>query len=937
MTRDGIAIMKDVDSRGGAGVNGQWDLSTNQDLLLALRIKVDKKNKCGAIVLMLKDDQERAGRWEFDLNSVPTDALDFTTVLPRQGAGLADPNAVEKTGKPDLGKIRQISLMGDWLGPKPVDVEVDAVWLVPATPEVLAARADRENQQLAKLAAEKQQQQALVNRYRERTERSPRVSHVSAVAPAVLAIEIQAGRLLPSSLEKFEPMPGDKRVEKKTSSGEIESVVVTRNGQQLGWLIGPERQWLTKWEQVEGDPLLEFIGDQPSSYSVKSFDDDSYRQALEPEAVYRKSRANGWAQGPGSLTHKHTYYLTLPRPLKRGSTYSISLGELNTQQEEIEFTFDPLAIRSEAVHVNQIGYRPDDPVKRGFVSCWLGNGGRLEQPDTIRFVLVDDATGQVVFRGQGECHFPATKNEELARTANFNGTDVARCDFSEFATPGRYRLAVEAVGCSYPFEIGEQVWQQAFLTQMKGLYNQRSGVELGPPHTEFKKPRDMHPADGYRVTKTRYRAVEKGDTVYAEFPAGDTGEELPQAWGGYHDAGDWNPRRTTHMRVTLASLLVMELFPEQMAGLDLEIPATVGQPDLLTESLFEFEFFRRIQQADGGVPFTVESKGDPLPGEVSWFNSFSSYVTTADYAGSWYYASVGARLAGLLQPFDANKATAIRESAIRAFDFAEQDYAKDSAAGLTKNRKDNWKHLDFRNLAALELYRLTGNSRFHDVFLEDSVLGDPDPELNGYGKHVQREHAFIYARLPKSLGDAALKQKAVAAIEKTAERSLVNAANNAFNVTSPDRSRPQFLGFYTTPDASDLVYAHVLTGDPRYLRGIVQATQFQSGCNPNNWVYTTGLGSNPIKNAFKLDARFTGQPVPPGLTPYGNADLAVWNDEGMTWPIKWYVGRTMSPNTFAWPVTEAYWDLGGWPMLEEFTVDHWADNVLVWGYLGWRQ
>ena len=44
----------------------------------------------------------------------------------------------------------------------------------------------------------------------------------------------------------------------------------------------------------------------------------------------------------------------------------------------------------------------------------------------------------------------------------------------------------------------------------------------------------------------------------------------------------------------------------------------------------------------------------------------------------------------------------------------------------------------------------------------------------------------------------------------------------------------------------------------------------------------------------------------------------------------------MVPNAYSWPTTEAYWDLGGWPMLEEFTVDAWADNILVWGYLAER-
>ncbi len=34
---------------------------------------------------------------------------------------------------------------------------------------------------------------------------------------------------------------------------------------------------------------------------------------------------------------------------------------------------------------------------------------------------------------------------------------------------------------------------------------------------------------------------------------------------------------------------------------------------------------------------------------------------------------------------------------------------------------------------------------------------------------------------------------------------------------------------------------------------------------------------------------------------------------------------------------EAYWDLGGRPRLEEYSVDIWAPNLPVWGYLAARK
>ncbi|MDQ3813321.1 MAG: glycoside hydrolase family 9 protein, partial [Armatimonadota bacterium] len=518
--------------------------------------------------------------------------------------------------------------------------------------------------------------------------------------------------------------------------------------------------------------------------------------------------------------------------------------------------------------------------------------------------------------------------------ANFNKTDVARLDFSSFATPGRYRVVVEGVGCSYPFEIGADVWRRAFWVQMKGLYNQRSGMELGPPYTDFKKPRDMHPADGYRVTQTKYRAVEKGGEAWAEIPGGDTGEAA-DGWGGYHDAGDWNPRRVTHMKVTMAQLEVFEMFPDYFEKLKLNIPETKGVPDILGEAIWEFECFRRLQHADGGVGYGLESKGDPLPGEVSWLNSFASYALAPDYASSWFYAAVGARLSHDLAQYDAGRAATYRESAVRAFAFAEQDFARDKAAGLIEKRK-TWDAIDFRNLATLELYRLTREAQYHELFLQDSVLKDDKPELFAWGKHVQRDHAFLYARLPEGLGDAALKKKAVAALETMAGRALTYAGNNAFNLTTPDKGKPQAFGFYGAPDATDLTRAHFLTGKSEYLAGAVQATQFDSGCNPSNIVYTSGLGANPIKHPFKLDTRRTGQAAPLGLTPYGNIDFERWHDNMITWPITWYLSKYTTPDPYAWPTHESYWDLGAWPMLEEYTVDVWVPNIQIWGYLAAR-
>ena len=785
-------------------------------------------------------------------------------------------------------------------------------------------------------------QQAIQNRQKDLqsqfdqvSERSPKFVRVSNAAPNVLAVEIQEGVFQQGGLVAYQSKQGDRRKVETSKNGD-ETITLIRDGRPVGYLVGDDREWLVKHEFVVGDPLRTFLAGASTTSCVQSNTDSNFETPIKPDRVFRKSRVNHWALGTNEKAILHTVYLEMPFPVLTDNQYTINLGELNVAPRTIDYTCDVTRVRSDTVHAHQIGFRPDDPHKQAFISCWLGTGGEMALPEPMRFAVVDESSGKPVFQGRSETTFPASQVERMAREANFNGTDVAVLDFSNLRSPGKYRIVVEGIGCSYPFEIGEQVWSHAFQTQMRGFFHNRTGMELKPPTSDFMKPRDMHPEDGYPTFFTKYRAIEDGIEAWEKIVAQSTGQPAPNAWGGYHDAGDWNPRRVTHMESTYAMLEIFEMFPDHFASMRLNIPNNGPLPDILEEANWEVACFRRLQYENGGVGFGIESKGDPLPGEVSWLNSFASYVFAPDYQSSWYYAAVVARMARVVRPFDPNLADDYLMSAKSAFAFAESDYAKDEANNAIQSHKDVWRAIDYRNLAALELYRTTEDESYHNVFLQDTVLNQSNPNLFQWQVHVQRYHAFAYTQLPDHLGEKTMKKNAQDGIVKLAEMALRYGSENAFGITTCDRFRPQFLALYSTPDACDLTRAHFLTGESKYLSGAIRATQFQAGCNPNNWVYMTGLGANPLKHVFKLDSRHTAQATPAGLVPYGNIDFQKWNDNGTTWPIKWHLGEPTVPNVYAWPVSEAYFDLGRWPMLEEFTVDKWASNIWVWGYLSAR-
>jgi endoglucanase len=945
----GRAVLHGLETKGGAGVTAAMNLAAQADCSPALRLRTKPGNTAKTLSFRLVNGDDALAAWNFAL---PAPAEAFSVVLPANAAPLARPDKVEsKSGAAfDLARVSGWQLLGDWQ-PGVLDVEIEAVLAVAPDPAMLAQRqaaaqavAEQARKDADKAAAAAQRQTAereeLVRRYATRGPASPEVVAVTTVAPDVIELEIEAQRVVPSRFGRYEAQPGDKkRLEKQRSDRAFPMAKLIRDGHELGWLQGKDLDWFESFEELAGDPLLEFLAEDPAGYAISSADDPAFAQARAPVAVYRKSKPSDWQQLMNRYPACHRLYLKLDHALKPGASYTVAIAKLNVKNPQATLAYDSRKLRSEAVHADQIGFRPDDPGKRAFLSLWMGSGGGLAYPAGLRFAVIDEASGKDVFTGPVELALAADGRELLAgkQVPNSSRTAIWRMDFGALTTPGRYRVHVEGIGCSYPFEIGPDVWRKAFLVQMRGLYHERAGTELGEPWTTFRKPRDFHPADGTLVTRTAYDALSHGDQAFALIAKGDTGEKVADAWGGYHDAGDWNPRRVSHMSVTLAQLELVEMYPAFFNALALRIPRTEGLPDIITEALFEIDCFRRLQHPDGGIPFGLETNGDPLPGEVSFLSAQHVFELAPNMRDSWYYAAVAGRAAKVLRPLKPELAAVYQDSAIRAFVWAETDYARRKAEGSLEKCKELWTAIDNRNLAALVLFDLTGEKKWHDLFLENTRLTAADHEVVWYGKWSQTDAAFLYARLDDAKADPQLKRNALAAVLKQADKSLDFAAGNAFNVTNKDRWRPLFGGFYSTAGGTETARAHYLTGDEKYLTGTVRSCLFQSGCNPNNLVYTSGLGANPVRHPLQVDARSTGQAAPAGLTVFGNVDYWQWKGGFWDWPIA-FINKpgTLWPDAYAWPLTEAFFDIHLYVSMDEFVIDTWTPNVFVWGYLAAR-
>lgn len=776
----------------------------------------------------------------------------------------------------------------------------------------------------------------------------PEVVNVCLVAPDILCIEIDACRIIPSIQIPYKPDPSDLIIESGlTGLGEKRNMFVIRNGFPLGSLVGPGRGTITLSERIAGKHLDTGMADDRNSYVISSFADINYANGCSPVKVFRKSRPSGWTDTSWQIdriqyfTAKHFLYLKLPVQLKTGYAYLISLPGLNLKQSAVYFINDPVHVRSEAVHVSQIGFRADDPDKNAFLSVWMGNGGGYSYPDSIIFSVVDDRTNERVFRGKGIMHWKKEVPEGVGSRINHSGTDLIRLDFSSFSLPGRYRICVEGIGSSYPFTIGdENTWRHAFEISMKGVFNHRSGIPMLPPYTDFVRPRSFHPEDGVKVYQSTCSLLNSGNGLNAlgtdknnfdNLVAGKTDILVPEAWGGYMDAGDWD-RRIQHLAAPRLYLELVELYPDYFKNVCLNIPESENDlPDIVDEALFGLDIYRRLQLPDGGIRGGVESSEHPIEGSTSWQETQTVLVYAPDHWSGYIYAGVAARAAVVLKMLGKYETAGLwEESAVRAMGWAEEEYKKWLAGPEITKVRERIKNTVTaeRNLAAVELYRLTHDKRWHKIY-----LSTVKHEVN------RTESAFIYSRLDKSLVDRKVQQAAIDTLIATADRLVRLSANNAYGITngSPGRGISGYSSTFSIPASATLARAHFLTGDVKYLKTILRSGLYTAGANPMNMVLTTGLGENCIKNPLHEDTKHSGRPAPLGITVFGPCELA-FSDARPGSDLEKRLNAACSPEVSQWPTAESFFDVFWFVQQNEYVINNpLGPTAYIWGYLASRK
>jgi endoglucanase len=381
--------------------------------------------------------------------------------------------------------------------------------------------------------------------------------------------------------------------------------------------------------------------------------------------------------------------------------------------------------------------------------------------------------------------------------------------------------------------------------------------------------------------------------------------------------------------VSRLQLELFELFPQFFKTVSWNIPESgKGLPDLIAEVLFQVDCYRRLQTPEGGVRGGIESSEHPVPGETSWLESQMVLTYAPDPWCSFMYAGVAARTAYVLRQLDAARAPEYEQSALKAMNWGEAEYARWlKGPDYPKVRRGAKSEVAReRNLAAVELYRLTRGRKWHDLLL-GAIRPEPSQKASFAG---QFDAAFVYARLDDSLADPAVKRQAIEAILGEAEQVMRVSKGNAFGITA--RYLGPYSSAFSNPASPELIRAHALTGRPEYLAAILRAAQFSSGANPMNITMTTGVGHDWPRNILHEDMKHTGQEAPIGITVFGPADHP---------RPDWFLTRLQkecTPPAMEWPLVEGYFDVYLWAPVCEYTVDSsMIATEYAWGYLAARK
>ncbi len=631
---------------------------------------------------------------------------------------------------------------------------------------------------------------------------------------------------------------------------------------------------------------------------------------------------------------RHMILLTADRDLIEGETLVLQPSQGG---EPLTLKLD-VQTKSDLVQVPHHGWTPASPDKHALIGAWFGPGSNSDAwlNDQLRFAVVHDATGEPVpgFAWTDQHRIIKTRSAQVVHAYDWRKEnswrtehDIYEARFAQLTTPGRYRVIVQGLGSSYPFDIQPELHLPLVRHLARGFIHLQ--------HDDEHRAAAVHPSLVIPPTLGHMRFIPVARTYASTNPdgIGDQGklwstlpipaETDPQLIAftvdhpteGWRDAGDFDIR-PQHMEVAINMMVMTLRFPwlaevnlgraEHGKAYDKVIRGKAVQgsaviPDFMHMALYCGDAWTRMQIDTPGFWKGSVRGGFDLRGYIGMNRDFQSFATRfkpddnmhlcrPDPWASYAYAGFAATAA---ISFDRLGDSAMKqfyiERALAAWNWAFQ-YENDA-------RLPGWNpawrsHRDFGSAkanAAVSLWALTGEKKYHDAY--SSSKGYTNPRNAVSGQPTAARAYLIYDQIGYRKGDA----QVLAAIRKEVLDNGYPGLLALVN-TNPDQSPtgfsfarpmgPRGTGEYgmslNNPYLSALEYLPLLllTDDPqvtftsemrRNLHQWIDAEiSYTAGRNPLGRSFITGFGHDMPRSLHHRDFAGTGLKYPfPGLIAFG--------------------------------------------------------------------
>ncbi len=551
-------------------------------------------------------------------------------------------------------------------------------------------------------------------------------------------------------------------------------------------------------------------------------------------------------------------YMKLAEPLKNGDVLTVASGF----GESAELAYDDLKTISRSIKVNQEGYAPYAGRKYAYFGQWLGAElGPLEAAELEgrEFHIRSADDNRIAFTGKIEPRMPEQFVSYGEMKMPLNGEVVMQMDFSNFSLPGRYFIHIPGVGRSWEFIVGENALGRAFYVQMRGLFHQRSGIAKEPQYTQWSMATDhphsyqggFMPNDRHYSGKSGQIKNAKGETTdvrrhFEVVRATATDKKLPDVYGGWWDAGDFD-RRPYHFEVVDALLSVYLLFPENFSDNQLDLPESGnGIPDIVDEAAWGVDVWRRAQNAAGGVGCWLEATSHPLDPDPTT-DTQPYYLALPTRESTVQYCAYAAKLARVYRKCGRDDlAELFYASAARAW-----NYAMDPANTVSTTFTIKGEKLFYREPEQLPEERVFKAAINLYLYNRDAELLKYIDSLNSKAvlQFVQERNAAYF------LSELVEEPETFFLLSRAYERMILKKANFfrkaqeelAYRNVNWPPGHPYFL-YLAWGDAlplrkgSTLIMAWRISRNPVYRDSALLCFDWMMGTNPMGRTMTTGLG-----------------------------------------------------------------------------------------------